>query len=350
MPKKKAAHPKPKPSKPPKAPTKAKAPGEGMQDGGDNAGATLDSGTEKILQMSIPAAETIAGNFTETQKAFLKDWELKAARIRAARQALRDVDDYGDMIPDIVRLAPSAWHLQNLVFQAINALKRGCREGSGVDASLADPHYSLARIAREFNVSLTKKSTPPWLLKLKSHPAFKEGFDLWRRRKGSHANTKEQTAVIERLEANGDQLRVEFGTSKVLYQWSRDGVIVRTRELDRIDSKWVVVNWLSQHLIDFDKAMDYPGAPLSADCAVRWSDEKGYLRCFLPYAKARWDEEGADSIQISEAGLLPLGSGVNGSRQRTDFGTRTDLKNMVCHQLRIWRDTISGPARKVSQK
>ena len=316
---------------------------------------TMDSETEKFLQLKARVADLEAAN---------RDLENKVEAARGFPEDFRS----------LIRSAPTAWHLQKLVIDVITRLRYSCKaSGRGVrdDQSnadlMGDPHYALARIVAHFNVSLTAKSTPSWLLKLKTNPAFQLGSKLWRKTKGSHEGVdKNKVIVLE--EDDGSRLKVMFRNQKVIYVWRRDYEVIRSMVRERNSSRGVLLNWVGGILYEFDKRLDHHSAPLSKNLAERWSDGEKYLTHFLPFAEQRWNDEGIENIQISGAGLLRTNAGMvqtkvnigraNDGMVKTRYGLRKtqprqefkdfvpDIKRLAKRQLKIWRDSIAGPVLK----
>lgn len=366
MAKKKPARPAAKTAKPSKPP-KGTGGGGAVTDGG--ASLKMDSGSEKFSPL-VEASDTASQE--EKAADTLADWKARKAKLSAARDALRELpaSEYQDLIREIVRTAPTAWHVRKLIEEAVRWLQ-WLSKGRG-DHWLGIPendervigrvHYQLARIARGFNVSLTTKSTPDWLLEAYKHPEFKKAWKEFSNRKGEHDRDDFNPRVIE-VDAYGGQmgtlkLRCVFEKKKVRMEWRRGDEVTRQETRPRISSNGVLQHWLAGVLIDFDKGLDYPNSPMSYDWAERWADEELYMRHFMPHAEREWNPDEVDELQTRACGLLTPAkmtwktkSGNTKVKARYDFGAfKTRIKRLALRQIRLWRDGIVAPAPKVSQQ
>ena len=144
------------PSKPPRA----RGGGGAANDGG--ASPDMDSAERKFS--ALPDAHD-ADSQSKRDSDFLADWKARKSKLKTARDALWNLpaSEYENIIREVIRTAPSSWHVRMLILEALRWLKR-LSKGSG-DPFLGIPgkdegvigrvHYQLARITREFNVSLT---------------------------------------------------------------------------------------------------------------------------------------------------------------------------------------------------
>ena len=140
-----------------------------------------------------PSATAVGANQSESN--LLREWKARKEKLHAAQQALRDLpgSEYEHIIREMIRVAPTAWHLKKLVLEIVRWLKwlskghgdhwRNIPENN--DNVIASAHYELARIAKEFNVSLTTKSTPLWLRLAKSTHHFKRHGNYIKEQKAS---------------------------------------------------------------------------------------------------------------------------------------------------------------------
>lgn len=325
--------------------------------------AAVDRLMEKARGLGIasPAEEapsvTVVG-VKKTEGDSLRDWNIRKEKLHAAQHALRELpeSEYENIIREMIRAAPTAWHLKKLTLEVLRWLKwlsrghgdslRGIPEKN--ENVIASVHYELARIAREFNVSLTAKSTPSWLCHAKKHPSFQKAWKLHQRTKGEHQHDDRNRRVIE-VDSYGDQkLRCVFEEKVVHMEWRRGEEITRRETRDRISSNGVLQHWLADVLTDFDKWMDNPGSPLSQDWAVRWTNEELYMKHFLPHAEQEWNPDEVDKLQTRACGLLTTNNGKKDGKPRYDFGAfKTRIKRLAIYQIRSWRDGLVPPAPKV---
>lgn len=346
---------KAKPSKPPKGT------GGGGAESDSGASLNMDSGEGNFSALDSPNE---AKSQAKREADFLADWKARKEKLRAARDALWKLpaSEYESIIREVIHTAPSAWHLRKLIQEVVRHLQWLSR-GRG-DHRLGIPendegvigrvHYQLAPIAREFNVSLTAKSTPQWLLVAKKHPEFQKAWSSLKRTKGTHEKELLEQRVIEVARDDRITIRATFGKNKVQTECIREGKIVWTESRDRLSSSAVLQAWVNGTLTEFDKNCDHAGSPLSYDWATRWADEEKYLKHFMIWAESAWNEEGVDSIQIGGmwgSGLLTSNSGGKKSAgPRYDFAAfQTRIKGLAKRQLRVWRDEIVPPAPKVSR-
>lgn len=346
---------KAKPSKPPKAVD---------DDGGGGALSACDavtlteSAAEKNSAMND---STAASSQAQRETDFLTDWKANTEKLRAAREALRGLpaSEYENIIREVIRAAPSAWHLRRLILHALDDLKHLSKGHGDSWRGIADKdqgvigrvHYQLARIAREFNVSLTSKSTPRWLLEAKKHPEFQKAWKESSNRKGEHEKDEAKPRVIEVDSYNNLRLRCTYNETKVEMKWLQGDCVVRQETRDRISSNGVLQHWLADVLTDFDKWMDRPGNPLGQDWAERWANEELYLKHFMPHAEREWKPDEVDELQASACGLLTTNNGSLDGKPRYDFDAfATRIRRLAKRQLRHWRDVLVPPAPKVSQK
>jgi hypothetical protein len=367
MAKKQSAQPpakKAKPSKPPK----------GTGGGGAQSQAAacpeMDSGVE-----NFSALEQTREGSLQAEKPVdpLAAWEERKAKLNAARKALRELpeSEYEELIRDVIRTAPTSWHVRMLIMEAVRSLKflsagandtwRGIpKNDPGVIGRI---HYQLARITREFNVSLTAKSTPNWLLKAKEHPEFQRAWKEFSNKKREHERGDSKTKVIE-VDSYGGQLgtlrlRCVFEKKQVRMEWRRGGEITRQEIRPRISSNGVLQHWLADVLKNFDEWIDYPDSPpLAKDWAERWADEALYMKHFIPHAEREWNPDKVDELQAMACGLLTPArmtwktkSGKTKVKLRYDFGAfKTRIKRLALKQIRWWRDGLVPPVQKVSRK
>lgn len=333
----------------------------------------MDSTAGNFSALDSPNESTSQG---KRNADFLTDWEARKEKLSAARDALWELpaSEYENIISEVIHTAPSAWHLRKLVQEVIRRLQWLSRGGG--DHRLGIPendegvigrvHYQLARITRDFNVALTAKSTPRWLLKTKEHPEFKKAWKEFSKTKGEHEKDEANARVIE-VDCYGGQmgtlrLRCAFGKKVVRMEWRRGAEVTRqeTRQetRHRISSNGILQHWLAEVLTDFDKGLDYPGSPMSHNWAERWANEELYLRHFMPHAERAWRPEEVDELQARACGLLTPAkmtwktkSGQTKVKPRYDFQAfKTRIKRLALKQIRVWRDGLVPPARKVSQK
>lgn len=359
MAKKKPARPaakKAKPSKPPKG----TGGGGAVHDGG--ASLNMDSGSENFSALEKPIG---AKSQAERDADFLSDWNARKEKLNAARDALWELpaSEYESIIREVIHTAPSAWHLRKLIQEVVRRLQWLSR-GMGDDrlgipendeGVIGRVHYQLARITRDFNVALTSKSTPQWLLKAKEHPDFKKAWKEFSKTKGKHEKDEANARVIE-VDAYGGQmgtlkLRCAFEKKVVRMEWRRGAEVTRQETRHRISSNGVLQHWLADVLTDFDKGLDYPGSPMSHDWAERWANEELYMKHFMPYAEREWRPDEVDELQTRACGLLTTNNGRDDGKPRYDFdafGTR--IRRLALRQIRFWRDQIVPPAPKVSRK
>ncbi len=292
----------------------------------------------------------------------LAEWKARKEKLHAAKTALRGLPDseYEDIISEMIRTAPTAWHIKKLVLESVRWLKflssgnghpwRGIPENN--ENVIANVHYELARITHEFNVSLTAKSTPRWLQLAKKHPAFQRAWKLHQKTKGEHEHDSLDCRVIE-VDAYGGQLgllklRCVFDEKVVRMEWRRGDEVTHQETRERIPSKGVLQTWLAGVLTDYDKSMDYPHSPLSQDWAARWANEELYMKHFMPHAEQEWNPDEVDELQTRACGLLTTNNGKKDGKPRYDFGAfKTRIRRLAIHQIRFWRDAIVPPAPKV---
>jgi hypothetical protein len=289
----------------------------------------------------------------------MSQWKVRKEKLSAAKNALWNLpaSEYGNLINDVIRTAPTSWHVQQLVIAAVRHLKRlsaGAGEAwSGIPANdagvIGRAHYQLARITREFNIALTEKSTPAWLLKAKENPEFQKAWKEFSLKKKEHERGDSESTVIELDTHGGQRLRCEFGKKQVRMEWWRGDEPMRCEIRQRVSSNHVLQSWLCDVLKSFDEQMDCPGAPLSQDWSERWADEDRYIKHFLPHAESEWNPDQIDELQARAGGLLTTNNSLRNGRPRYDFGVfKTRIKRLAKNQIRLWRHNLTLPAPKVS--
>jgi len=330
--------------------------GGAASDGG--ASFNMDSGPENFSAL-VEASDTASQE--ENAADPLADWNARKAKLSAARDALLELpaSEYEELIREIVRTAPTAWHVRKLIEEAVRWLqwlskghgddRRGIPENdAGV---IGRVHYQLARIARAFNVSLTAKSTPRWLLEANKHPEFKKAWKEFSNKKGEHERGDSNPRVIEVDSYGGQKLRCVFEKNEVRMEWRRGDEVTWQEIRPRISSNGVLQHWLADVLTDFDKWMDYPNSPLSHDWAKRWADEELYMRHFMPHAEREWNPDEVDKLQTQACGLLTINNGKDDGKPRYDFGAfKTRIERLAKNQIKWWLDQLIAPAPKVSQQ
>lgn len=289
---------------------------------------------------------------------FHREWNVRKEKLHAAKRALRELpeSEYENLIHEMIRAAPTAWHLKKLTLEVIRWFKglsrghgnswRGIPENN--ENMAASVHYELARIVKEFNLSLTAKSTPTWLRHAKKHPAFQKAWKLHQKTKGEHQHDGPDRRVIEVDSFGGQKLRCVFEDNVIHMEWRGDNETPRQETRNRVSSNAVLQHWLADILTDFDKWMDYPDSPLSQDWAVRWANEELYMKHFMPHAEQEWNPDEVDELQTRACGLLTTNNGKKDGKPRYDFGVfKTRIKRLAIHQIRLWRDGLVPPAPKV---
>jgi hypothetical protein len=318
---------------------------------------------EKARELGIVSPNKEARKVTvvdvkKNENAFLSEWKSRKGKLHDAERGLRELPDseYENIIREMIRVAPTAWHLKKLILEAVRWLKwlsRGNGDHSrGIPANndnvIANVHYELARITHEFNVSLTAKSTPRWLQLAKKHPAFQKAWKLHQRTKGEHQHDSEYCRVIEVDSYGGQKLRCVFEENVVHMEWQRGVEVTRQETRERISSNGVLQHWLADVLRGFDEWMDNPGSPLAEDWAKRWANEELYMKHFMLHAEQEWNPDEVDELQALACGLLTTNNGKKDGKPRYDFGAfKTRIKRLAIHQIRVWRDGLVPPAPKV---
>jgi len=305
-----------------------------------------------------PDNQAAAEGLKKSERDFLSKWKARKEKLHVAQRALRELPDseYEAIIREMVRTAPTAWHIKKLILESIRWLKYLSR-GNGDhwhsipeknENEIANVHYELACITHKFNVSLTTKSTPNWLQLAKKHPAFQKAWKLHQKTKGEHQHDSQDRRVIEIDSYGGQTLRCVFEKKVVRMEWRRGGQITRQETRERISSKGVLQHWLADVLTNFDKHMDYPGSPLSQDWAVRWANEELYMKHFMPHAEQEWNPDEVDELQTRACGLLTTNNGKKDGKPRYDFGAfKTRIKRLAIFQIKFWRNELVPPAPKV---
>lgn len=311
-----------------------------------------------IAPLAEEAPPTTVVSAKNNERDFLREWKTRKEKLHAAQHALHELpeSEYENIIREMIRAAPTAWHLKKLALEIVRCLKglsrghgdiwRGIPENNAY--VIASVHYELARIAKEFNVSLTAKSTPSWLREAKKHPAFQKAWRLHQRTKGEHKHDDRDRRIIEVDSYGGQKLRCIFEEKIVSLEWRRGDETSRPETRDRISSNGVLRHWLADVLTEFDKWMDNPGGPLSQDWAARWTNEELYMKHFMPHAEQEWNPDEVDELQTRACGLLTTNNGKKDGKPRYDFGAfKTRIKRLAIYQIRLWRDELVPPAPKV---
>lgn len=352
---KKKPIPETSPSRPPIGP------GGGGAARAGGVSSDMDSGGGKNSAIGESSA---AYGHANQDSDFLTDWKSSKEKLRTARNAILELPscEYENLIREMIQAAPTSWHVRQLILQAVERLQRlsnGLGDHRfGIPANdegvIGRVNFQLAQVARKFNVSLTTKSTPEWLLKAKKHPEFQRGWKEFCSTRGEQERLDEARVIeIPRdAEQTGEtKLRCVFEKKIVRMEWCSGEDVTKSEIRTRISSNGVLQFWLSDVLVSFDKSLEYPGSPMSHDWAERWADEKLYMKHFMPHAKREWNPAEVDDLQVHASGLLTTNNSSRNGKPRYDFRVfEARIKRLALRQIRVWRDRLVPPAKRVSQK
>ncbi len=376
----KRAKAKGKPSKPTKPKRK---PGEGVKEPEPVTTAVMDSVGEKNLAMSpllesgeLELLRSVFSIFSPPAKQPTKSkQEELITQALAEREALIQQKEVALMererqllereqrfksevrfppfpndIEWLIRSAPKVSSLEALAARAIQGLRmlavgnahHSFRFNESAQTVRDDSLSALARLARKFRKGLTTKTTPAWLLALKTLPAFGKAFEDLEGTKGAHDKDPWPRTVFEsKPDSSGSWHRCEFeGFQYKLWRVWLEGEELQD-EGGMTPTTGVLSQWVFWTIYEFDKWHERWPENYSRGWPERWTDEGKYLDAFMVEAEQKWNEEGVAEIQIRARGLLRTNSGGSRSKPRQEFKDfATDVRRLAERQLRDWKKTI----------